>query len=560
MYQALYRKYRPSTFDEVYGQDIIKKTIINEINNNKISHAYLFCGPRGTGKTSIAKLIAKLVNCKKSINGKTCEQCESCVSFNNKNYIDIIEIDAASNNGVDEIRELRSKANLLPAVSKYKIYIIDEVHMLSIGAFNALLKTLEEPPKHVIFILATTEVNKIPITIVSRCQKFDFNRISENQIFERIKDISEKESIKITDEAIKEISTLTDGGLRDAIGLLDKLIAYTDEAITEETVHAINYSLTKKELSKLFEMIYMNDIENYITYICTINDRGIDLNKVVDELMIYLRDLLLNKIQNKFDKKQILNYINSLNELSNKMKLTNYPKILMETFIISVNGFKENVVDIPLIKHDKNKETNKKNNNNVESSELNTIETENNIKEQNENKIIENNEQEIINKQVSNIDNLDKLIDIRINNVFYSCDKAHLNELKSKWSNISEYAVNSIYGMAAGILLDSEVVVASENNIVVIYPYTSMSERANNDIPKIEELLKIVFNKEYKFISLDQNKWNFIKKEYIKNLKNNIKYEYIEEKVDYNILFNTKENEIVNQAMDIFGEDLIQVI
>ena len=558
MYQALYRKYRPSTFEEVYGQDIIKKTIINEINNNKISHAYLFCGPRGTGKTSVAKLIAKLVNCRNSSNGKTCEECDSCVSFNNKNYIDIIEIDAASNNGVDEIRELRSKANLLPAVSKYKIYIIDEVHMLSIGAFNALLKTLEEPPKHVIFILATTEVNKIPITIVSRCQKFDFNRISESQIYDRIKDISNKENIKITDEAIKEISTLTDGGLRDAIGLLDKLIAYTNEEITEKTVHAINYSLTKKELSKLFEMIYNNDIEKYISYICMVNDKGIDLNKVVDELMLYLRDLLLNKIQNNYDKKQILNYINSLNELSNKMKLTNYPKILMETFIISVNKFDENSIVIPKIEQEKKIIRQDENNNKPIQNKV--IEPKNNCELTTDSNTKKLEKIEVENKQIANIDSLEKLIDVRINNVLCSCDKIHLNELKSKWSSISEYSVNSIYGMSAGMLLDSEVVVASENNIIVTYPYDSMSERANNDIPKIEELLKLVFNKKYKFISLDQNKWNLVKKEYIKNLKNNIKYEYIEENIDYNNLFNTKEDEIVHQAMDIFGEDLIQGI
>ena len=225
MYKALYRKYRPKSFDEIYGQDVIKKTIINEIKNNKISHAYLFCGPRGTGKTSVAKLVAKLINCENSKNGVACNECESCKQINNNSNLDIIEIDAASNNGVDEIRELKDKVKFLPTISKYKVYIIDEVHMLSTGAFNALLKTLEEPPKHVVFILATTEVNKIPITIISRCQRFDFKKISSENIYNRLKYIVNEENINITDDAIKEISILSDGGLRDAIGLLDKLVS-----------------------------------------------------------------------------------------------------------------------------------------------------------------------------------------------------------------------------------------------------------------------------------------------------------------------------------------------
>ena len=256
MYQALYRKYRPDNFNDVVGQDVIKKTIINEINNNKLSHAYLFCGPRGTGKTSIAKLIAKLINCENQKDGIPCGKCSSCENY--KNNVDIVEIDAASNNGVEEIRELRSKVNLLPANSKYKVYIIDEVHMLSIGAFNALLKTLEEPPAHVIFILATTEINKIPTTIVSRCQRFDFSKISSSQIYSRLKKIAREEKIDITDKALEEISKLTDGGLRDAIGLLDKVISYTNEEITEEIVHEVNYSVTESVIGNI--LIYIDNI------------------------------------------------------------------------------------------------------------------------------------------------------------------------------------------------------------------------------------------------------------------------------------------------------------
>lgn len=206
MYQALYRKYRPQSLDEVAGQKVITKTITNEIMHNKLSHAYLFAGPRGTGKTSIAKIIAKIINCEHPNGIKPCEECVNCTQFNLKQSTDIIEIDAASNNRVDEIRELKSKVNLVPTTGKYKIYIIDEVHMLTVGAFNALLKTLEEPPAHIIFILATTDPHKIPNTILSRCQRFDFEKISENDIVDRLKHIVEVENIQIQEDALHEIA------------------------------------------------------------------------------------------------------------------------------------------------------------------------------------------------------------------------------------------------------------------------------------------------------------------------------------------------------------------
>ena len=223
MYQALYRKYRPKNLDEVGGQDTIVKIIKNSILNNKINHAYLFAGPRGTGKTSVAKIFAKMVNCENLEKGNPCGKCTSCTVPNNS---DIIEIDAASNNGVDEIRELRNKVNLVPSYGKYKVYIIDEVHMLTTGAFNALLKTLEEPPAHIIFVLATTDPHKIPETILSRCQRLDFKKISENNIVKRLSEIANIENIDIEEPALYEIARLSDGGMRDSIGMLDQAVAY----------------------------------------------------------------------------------------------------------------------------------------------------------------------------------------------------------------------------------------------------------------------------------------------------------------------------------------------
>ena len=230
-YLALYRKYRPADFNSVYGQEEVVTVIKNAIFSNKISHAYLFCGPRGTGKTTIAKIIARMINCHNlSDIGVPCGECQSCLNFNNSS--DVVEIDAASNNGVDEIRELRDKVNLVPTYGKYKIYIIDEVHMLTTQAFNALLKTLEEPPAHVIFILATTEPHKIPLTIASRCQKFRFSKINDSLIADRLKEIAGYENIEIDNDALFEIARLADGGMRDAINILDQLVAYSNSKIT----------------------------------------------------------------------------------------------------------------------------------------------------------------------------------------------------------------------------------------------------------------------------------------------------------------------------------------
>jgi len=565
MYQALYRKYRPKNFNEIVGQDIIKKTIINEINNNKISHAYLFCGPRGTGKTSIAKLIAKLINCTNQKDGMSCEQCTTCV--NHKNNVDIIEIDAASNNGVDEIRELKSKVNLLPANSKYKIYIIDEVHMLSIGAFNALLKTLEEPPAHVIFILATTEINKIPITIVSRCQRFDFNKISSKKIYERLKYIAESEKINIEDEAILEISKLTDGGMRDAIGILDKLISYTTEKITASDVHEINYTVTNSDLNKIIKMLFQNDVKEYINFIDDLDNRGKDLIKLVDELMFAIRDILLGTSTEKIDinipTNILLEYINSLNELSYKMKITNYPKILLETFIISLNGSKNinlNVEKEPIeepkkevvIEQEKVSETKEE----TIAVSASSVEEVKETLTESEEKVYDNSEGKII-KEIKTLEELKK---IRVNNTLSICDKKLLNDLKDNWKQISEYSVNQIYGVQAGMLLDSELTVVSEKNILVVFPYQSMADRANDEIPRIEEILKNVFNQEYKFIALDNSEWNVVKREYIKNLKNNIKYKYVDENTNYDIIFNKKDDIIVDQAIEYFGASTLQVI
>ena len=357
-YLALYRKYRPIRFSDISGQDNIVKIIHNSIVNNKISHAYLLCGPRGTGKTTMAKLIARMVNCENLIDGEPCGKCNSCLSINNNSNDDIIEMDAASNNGVDEIREIRDKVNLVPSISKYKVYIIDEVHMLSIGAFNALLKTLEEPPEYVIFILATTEVHKIPITILSRCQHYDFKRISIETITARMQELMDTEQIEVEDKALRYIAKAADGSMRDALSLLDQCIAfYLGQKLTYDHVLEVLGAVDTDVFSKLLRNVIGRNVAAVLDIVEELVMQGRELTQLVGDFTWYLRNLLLvktsdniedvldvsteNMMQLKEESDMIeldmlLRYIRVFSELSGQMKYATQKRVLLEVALIKL--------------------------------------------------------------------------------------------------------------------------------------------------------------------------------------------------------------------------------
>ena len=343
-YQALYRKYRPSNFDEVVGQQPIIQTLKNAIVQNRIAHAYLFCGPRGTGKTSIAKIFAKMLNCEDESN-KPCEKCTNCKMVQNGSHPDIIEIDAASNNGVDEVRNLIDKVKYAPMQGKYKVYIIDEVHMMTTGAFNALLKTIEEPPAHVVFILATTEPNKVIPTIISRCQRFDFNKVSQKDIEKRLLIVCKEEKIEIDPEAISLIAQLADGGMRDSLSILDQCIAYCSSNITVDNVREIYGVLTTSDIGKLFEHLYAHEVDALIQQIQECSDKGMDLKRLTSDFITLLKESIIldyssnSQLVSNTHKEVIEKYLlkspspfrfNVLNELMNVFNKYNYASNVLD--------------------------------------------------------------------------------------------------------------------------------------------------------------------------------------------------------------------------------------
>ena len=338
MYRALYRKYRPQGFDSIVGQNTIVKTLQNSIKNKSFSHAYMFFGPRGVGKTTASKIFARTINCLDPIEGNACGKCKNCLHSFEKECVDIIEIDAASNNGVDEIRELKNKISLVPAELKYKVYIIDEVHMLSIGAFNALLKTLEEPPVHAIFILATTDPQKVPETIISRCQCFSFKRISDEMIIKRLKDVCSEEKIDIDDEVLREIAIASDGGMRDALGALDKLTSYTKEKITIDDFTELNGSVTNNVLITFCDNLFTGNISDVLISLNKFNSDGKNLIQIISQLMYFLRNNIVDfYILNKkciYSIEQMQNLVNIINEKMFYIKKSGNPKVFIEMLLI----------------------------------------------------------------------------------------------------------------------------------------------------------------------------------------------------------------------------------
>lgn len=561
-YLALYRKYRPTALDEMVGQREIRKIIASSIRNGTVTHAYLFSGPRGTGKTTTAKIMAKMVNCEHLIDDNPCNECPSCLSISSGS--DIIEIDAASNNGVDEIRDLREKANLVPSVCKYKVYIIDEVHMLTTQAFNALLKTLEEPPKHVIFILATTEYYKIPLTITSRCQKFQFNKIEIVDIVKKLREISELEKINITDDALYEIAKISDGGMRDSINFLDQLRSFSQGNITISDVYEVCGNVSLDEITNLFCNLKNNNLEDITIFLENLNNNGKNYGKFLEDLMLFLKDLILfkknvssklirtdidylSRVSDLYSFDDIFYVIDNVNKLFDKIKFVSRQSVVViSNFMLMANKFSIGV----------NGEKNNHENSKDEGYNLAFNFTSNNEKK-GENLLTN---ALIVDSQVRNFNHkiLDRNKEIIINNAFALANKQVKLDLQNKWSLVGDYLTDNHFSSVVGKWTDVKLEVVGGNYIIFTVLYESLLDGIYSNEKLSSEFVNTVLEGKYNYVVITSSEWNKYKEEYIRNIKNGVKYE-LKELIEETIVDSSENSStIVDKLFDLVGEENIE--
>lgn len=539
-YQALYRKYRPTNFDEVVGQTHIIQTLKNAIVQNRIAHAYLFCGPRGTGKTSIAKIFAKTLNCTNSQDAP-CGVCENCKMAANGSHPDIIEIDAASNNGVDEVRNLIDKVKYAPMQGKYKIYIIDEVHMMTSGAFNALLKTIEEPPAHVIFIFATTEPNKVLPTIISRCQRFDFNKVSMHDIKYRLSVVCKNEGIEIDENGLTLIAQLADGGMRDALSILDQCVAYCSSHIDVNDIRKIYGVVTSEDIGKLFYSVYKKDVDSFVKDIQKYSDMGMDIKRLTADFIHMLKNsLILDYSENstlvsdmnkdmirKYFKLAPINFrIKCMEELMdtyNKYTYASNALDYLEASLLKISSYsyesKTHIIDsdhndFKEVEEEENYETSYDDtSDNSDIIEKNTQKDDNNgVSEKSE---ISDVSRETL-KQSENTNNKIILNDEFVIQLLVGATKMERSIDTNKFNNIGQFISSLEFGKYAATLRNSSIMASGSNYIVVCVSSEIFAKQINEFELNYgyEDFTEVLLGKAKKVFALDKTQQSRVKDEF----------------------------------------------
>lgn len=539
-YQALYRKYRPTNFDEVVGQTHIIQTLKNAIVQNRIAHAYLFCGPRGTGKTSIAKIFAKTLNCTNSQDAP-CGVCENCKMAANGSHPDIIEIDAASNNGVDEVRNLIDKVKYAPMQGKYKIYIIDEVHMMTSGAFNALLKTIEEPPAHVIFIFATTEPNKVLPTIISRCQRFDFNKVSMHDIKYRLSVVCKNEGIEIDENGLTLIAQLADGGMRDALSILDQCVAYCSSHIDVNDIRKIYGVVTSEDIGKLFYSVYKKDVDSFVKDIQKYSDMGMDIKRLTADFIHMLKDsLILDYSENstlvsdmnkdmirKYFKLAPINFrIKCMEELMdtyNKYTYASNALDYLEASLLKISSYsyesKTHIIDsdhndFKEVEEEENYETS------YDDTSDNSDIIEKNTQKDDNNGVLEKSEISDVSretlKQSENTNNKIILNDEFVIQLLVGATKMERSIDTNKFNNIGQFISSLEFGKYAATLRNSSIMASGSNYIVVCVSSEIFAKQINEFELNYgyEDFTEVLLGKAKKVFALDKTQQSRVKDEF----------------------------------------------
>jgi DNA polymerase III subunit gamma/tau len=565
-YQALYRVWRPQAFIDVVGQEHVTKTLQNALLQQKISHAYLFSGPRGTGKTSAAKIFAKAVNCENSPANEPCNACPACLGITDGSIPDVIEIDAASNNGVEEIRDIRDKVKFAPSSVKYKVYIVDEVHMLSIGAFNALLKTLEEPPRHVIFILATTEPHKIPLTIISRCQRFDFKRISAQSIVNRMKTIVDETGVRYEEKALQVVARAAEGGMRDALSLLDQAISFSRDEVTVEDALTVTGSVSQGLLNQLAIAIRDRDAAKALEALEELLFLGKDPSRFIEDFILYYRDMLLFKaapnLEESFERvlldeefKQIAEAVNqediyqiieTLNKSQQEMRWTNHPRIFLEVAVVKLCQMQV-------------KGAGKVTSSTEIESLLSKI---SNLEEQ----LIDlrKNGVAVQNDQAVNTSSQAKPARAsrrgfqaptgKINEILKSATKPDLSLVKGKWGELLGKLVYNQMRSQAALLNEAEPVAASSTALVISFKYEIHCQMAMDNerfLIALSDLTQELIGRRLSVVGVPEEQWQTIRAGFIKTNRDG--------ESDQGDSEEHAEDPVVSEAIKLFGSELVEI-